>query len=410
MEQTTPTVSFAWKGEPYNDDNLSTDTSANQETTEQRVEQQYLDILEQLEDQNQEIALYRSLHKRFVRQGLNQLSNHFEALDASKPWLCFWIVHSLHLLSDDDNEHEQEVFDLSFKLRMVNTLATCQHPDGGFGGGPDQLAHLAPTYAAVAAITVIGEGYDMVHRERLYSWLLSLKQPDGSFIMSHGGEIDVRGSYCALTVASLLNIMTPELLENCSSFIQRCQTYEGGLGSRPGVEAHGGYTFCGLGAMLLMNQQEQLNLRSLTVWASQRQMSYEGGFQGRTNKLVDGCYAFWCAGLFPLLYAANIGRSHGLLLNREALRDYMLYCCQHKRGGLIDKPGKWPDFYHTCYGLSGLATVFYGITSDLPDDVQETASKMLGPMKRVHPIFNIAVEQVDKIQQYFGTTTTTTTE
>lgn len=27
----------------------------------------------------------------------------------------------------------------------------------------------------------------------------------------------------------------------------------------------------------------------------------EGGFNGRTNKLVDGCYSFWQGGLFPLL-------------------------------------------------------------------------------------------------------------
>ena len=37
-------------------------------------------------------------------------------------------------------------------------------------------------------------------------------------------------------------------------------------------------------------------------WTSARQMSYEGGFQGRTNKLVDGCYSFWQGGVFPLLH------------------------------------------------------------------------------------------------------------
>ena len=28
-------------------------------------------------------------------------------------------------------------------------------------------------------------------------------------------------------------------------------------------------------------------------------MKYEGGFQGRSNKLVDGCYSFWHGGMFP---------------------------------------------------------------------------------------------------------------
>jgi protein farnesyltransferase subunit beta len=30
-------------------------------------------------------------------------------------------------------------------------------------------------------------------------------------------------------------------------------------------------------------------------------MQMEGGFQGRPNKLVDGCYSFWVGALFPLL-------------------------------------------------------------------------------------------------------------
>lgn len=33
-------------------------------------------------------------------------------------------------------------------------------------------------------------------------------------------------------------------------------------------------------------------------------MRFEGGFQGRTNKLVDGCYSFWQGGVFPLLHLA----------------------------------------------------------------------------------------------------------
>jgi prenyltransferase beta subunit len=33
----------------------------------------------------------------------------------------------------------------------------------------------------------------------------------------------------------------------------------------------------------------------------QLQGSMEGGFMGRTNKLVDGCYSFWQGASFPLL-------------------------------------------------------------------------------------------------------------
>lgn len=39
-------------------------------------------------------------------------------------------------------------------------------------------------------------------------------------------------------------------------------------------------------------------------WVTSRQMRFEGGFQGRCNKLVDGCYSFWQAGLLPLVHRA----------------------------------------------------------------------------------------------------------
>ena len=44
-----------------------------------------------------------------------------------------------------------------------------------------------------------------------------------------------------------------------------------------------------------------LNVPALAAWASQRQNAFCGGFDGRTNKLADGCYSFWQGALFPLL-------------------------------------------------------------------------------------------------------------
>ncbi|CAI7809224.1 unnamed protein product, partial [Closterium sp. NIES-54] len=63
------------------------------------------------------------------------------------------------------------------------------------------------------------------------------------------------------------------------------------------------YTFCGLAAVLLAGADpwEHLNLPLLLDWLVFRQGSVEGGFQGRSNKLVDACYSLWQGGLFPLL-------------------------------------------------------------------------------------------------------------
>ena len=51
------------------------------------------------------------------------------------------------------------------------------------------------------------------------------------------------------------------------------QTYEGGLGGEPGNEAHGGYTFCGLAALMLVDQAHRLNLPALLHFAVRCQVS-----------------------------------------------------------------------------------------------------------------------------------------
>jgi protein farnesyltransferase subunit beta len=78
---------------------------------------------------------------------------------------------------------------------MISFLNNCQdHIGGGFGGGPGQLAHCAPTYAAVSALLICGsqEAYEIINREKIYSFLMRMKQADGSFRMHENGEIDVR--------------------------------------------------------------------------------------------------------------------------------------------------------------------------------------------------------------------------
>lgn len=70
--------------------------------------------------------------------------------------------------------------------------------------------------------------------------------------MHQGGEVDIRGVYCAVAVANLLNLEDKIVLfENTAQWLAQCQTYEGGFSGEPGAEAHGGYTYCGLAALVL---------------------------------------------------------------------------------------------------------------------------------------------------------------
>lgn len=175
-------------------------------------------------------------------------------------------------------------------------------------------------------------------RDKMYKWFLSLKQPDGSFLVSHHAEVDVRGLYCLLVTATLLNLLTPELLEGVPEFIAACQSYEGGFSSASlpyldGIdtpkfppsslgEAHGGYTFSCLGSWVLVQPylsalresgesaraSVAINHKSLLRWLVNMQDGELnlGGFRGRTNKLVDGCYAWWIGGCFLLLESLGI--------------------------------------------------------------------------------------------------------
>jgi len=59
--------------------------------------------------------------------------------------------------------------------------------------------------------------------------------------------------------------------------------------------------------MLLLKEHNKLDLPRLAEWLSMRQISEEGGFNGRINKLVDSCYNFWQGATFEMLDIAMEG-------------------------------------------------------------------------------------------------------
>ena len=184
-----------------------------------------------------------------------------------------------------------------------------------------------------------------------------------------------------------------------------CRTAdEGGIGATPGEEAHGGYTFCGLAALVLLGDTSRLRVHALLDWLAQRQMGAHGGFQGRTNKLVDGCYSFWQGGAFPLvrgLLAAqdDLGDDSEALFCSRGLLDYILVCTQAPQGGLRDKPGRGRDYYHTCYCLSGLAVAAAepATVEDAPPPEHWTRSVQL-----VNAVYNVSAPKAEAALAYFA--------
>ncbi|KAJ5136798.1 hypothetical protein N7448_005352 [Penicillium atrosanguineum] len=320
-------------------------------------------------------ALQRDDHVAYLYDALEDYPAGFVAMDASRPWMVYWALAGLSLLGEDITRVRQ---------RVIETLRPMQNPTGGFGGGHGQTSHVAGAYAAVLSLAMVGgeEAFAVVDRQSMWRWLGRLKQADGGFRVCEGGEEDVRGAYCAMTIISLLDLplaLPPHAVarsagmekftDELPNYLARCQTFEGGISGSPGIEAHGAYAFCALACLSIIGPPEEtigrcMDLPLLLSWLSARQNAPEGGFSGRTNKLVDGCYSHWVGGCWPLLQSAMYGKPQsdgpppqtvGSLFSREGLDRYILCCCQSPHGGLRDKPGKSPDCYHTCYVLTGLS-------------------------------------------------------
>lgn len=67
---------------------------------EESVEKLF-DTFQQLSDLDPEQPrLFRNRHVSFLKKALSHLSTSYECLDASRPWLCYWILHSLELLNE----------------------------------------------------------------------------------------------------------------------------------------------------------------------------------------------------------------------------------------------------------------------------------------------------------------------
>lgn len=415
------------------------------------------------DEDSSHIRLLRNKHSAYLKRPLYRkdamrLPSSYISLDASRPWIIYWTLHGLDLL--DDLPAEDTL------LGIVHTLESCwsslnrkdDSDGGGFGGGVGQLPHCATSYAAVNALSIIAGcdadiypeatklALDLLQRKReaLLKWYLTLRyeriMDDNETIacgyrMHTDGEVDVRATYCICCVCSLLNILTDDLMNGMISHIVDCQTYEGGFGGEPFTEAHGGYTFCALGALHILTkakgmlhlEESGVNYAALQEWLVNRQMGYEGGFQGRCNKLVDGCYTFWVGGAIALLglvggskeqydsgvYATEIDVDNcgvyrpydeaitkildedgGLCFDQKLLQRFVLLCAQDVNGGLRDKPSKPRDFYHTCYNLSGLSTSQHVLsppnTASGAVMYEDEKQNVLGV---THPVYNILLER-----------------
>lgn len=222
---------------------VESQSTEQQEETEDEVEIFFVDLTTLPESQlthlrqgglvdGFRVCLLRDKHVRYLTKALEQpLNANYVSLDSSRPWMVYWTLHSLDLLDALPSCTTLE--------RIVDTLRRCWCPKGGYGGGPQQLGHTAPTYAAVLALTIVAGAQKCVDgpvpprirlaardelsrvRPLLYKWFISLRQPLGNltgFCVNEDGEVDVRGTYTVISVCALLNLLTEEILQGAVEY------------------------------------------------------------------------------------------------------------------------------------------------------------------------------------------------
>ena len=70
---------------------------------------------------------------------------------------------------------------------------------------------------------------DVIDKDKAASFILSLYQPDGSFITDKYGELDLRFNYCAVQSMALLGKLEELDREQIAKYICSCQNIDGGL-------------------------------------------------------------------------------------------------------------------------------------------------------------------------------------
>ncbi|OAG31406.1 protein farnesyltransferase subunit beta [Nematocida displodere] len=276
---------------------------------------------------------------------------------ALMPWIASWLANAFFVVLGRERFYQELS---SGRLTKLNEVAEAllDLQTTGISGGPGQLPNLGNTYAALSFLKTVNR-INEVRKNEIVAFIKEMQVSNG-FTMHRDGEVDARSLYSAIASYSMLysetvgeteqmNPLASEegraLFGKAHELIYATQSYEGGFSSLPEEEAHGGYTFCALASLTIL-QKAVPNQDLLKKWLHARQDPISKGLSGRTNKLVDTCYNYWVGACFKLLGCTEY--------SAEGLVKFTLTNCQGREGGLKPSPDSHTDIYHTAYALTGL--------------------------------------------------------
>ena len=173
---------------------------------------------------------------------------------------------------------------------------------------------------------------------------------------------DMRGVYCLVCLMSMsgsLDSLLPQHRDFLIDYIYRSQAILGGFGSGPDAEAHGGYTFCAIASLKLLDAPVP-RINRLTRWLEGRIRDTNG----RVGKPRDSCYLWWIGASL-----VNIGRRDLFDSHQERIKAFIThnFACP-ETGGISKFPsvalegefahGKQDaDLLHTFLGIATISLI-----------------------------------------------------
>ncbi|BBN12889.1 geranylgeranyl transferase type-1 subunit beta [Marchantia polymorpha subsp. ruderalis] len=319
----------------------------------------------------------RDLHEQYFNWMLLELPGAYESEEVNRLTFAYFAISALDILDSLDHVSVEDTIAWVYGLQVLPQTEVGEGNNEttyGFRGSPSvgisfqghgahptahDGGHLAMTYSALAVLAILGDDYSRVSRDAIVSSIRKLQQSDGSFSPSLiDKQSDMRFLFCAVAISVMLDDWNGVDRNKAVNFIVRSQSFDGGFGLSPGLEAHGGATYCALAALRLITLYDSSWPSSATLaslidvdramkWCMNRQAE-GGGFQGRPNKPADTCYAFWLGGSLRMFEIDH-------LCNHEQLRKFLI-SAQRKWGGFSKFPQEdLPDLLHSYYGICGFS-------------------------------------------------------
>ena len=280
--------------------------------------------------------------------------------------------------------------DVDDRMKLTTDIATwvksCFDAScGGYGAEKGHDGHLLYTLSAVQ-ILAMADKLEIVPVDQVTDFVVSLQQPDGSFVGDKWGETDTRFTYCALSTLSILGTLDRVDSRKAAEYIVRCRNFDGGFGVVVGGESHAGQVFCCIGALSIAQCLHLLpNDGVLEWWLAERQCD-SGGLNGRSEKQADVCYSWWNLSALSIL-----GRVP--FISGEKLAAFVLKCQDPDDGGIADRPDDMPDVYHTFFGIAGLSLLGYLHANAGTDGKVGRASMR----RKIDPVYALPIDVVERL-------------